>query len=66
MQSAIQPCMERNAKREGKACVPGHVLAHISRILELPDYPEGFDRLYYVRKLDDAFLIEDWRDDHEI
>lgn len=66
MQSAVAACVRRNSQRTGKDRVPEHVIAHISRILELPEYSEGFDRLYYVQIKDGQFTIEDWREENEI
>ena len=45
MQSSISACINRNADRAGKARVPNHVIAHISRLLELPNRSQGFGRL---------------------
>lgn len=66
MQSRIADCVERNAQRSGKACVPEHVIVHISRLLELPAYDEGFDQLYYVQIENETFTMEEWREDNEV
>ena len=66
MQSSISACINRNAGRKGKARVPNHVIAHISRLLELPNRSEGFDRLYYIQATDGSFIVKDWEDADEL
>ena len=48
-QSSISACKERNSQRTGKALLPVSALAATHRILELPDWDEGFDELYAVK-----------------
>lgn len=64
--SSVGECIGRNEQREGKAKVPKCAVAATSRKLELPDYAEGFDRLYYVYIENGDFKIEDWRNENEI
>ena len=61
MESKIKPCMERNAKREGKARVPDVAIVATSRKLEYPSYNEGFDELYFVRNDGVTMTVEKWR-----
>lgn len=61
-QSVIADCMDRNRTRQGKACVPDKAIACTSNRLELPSYQEGFDHLYYVRIVQDEFVVEAWKD----
>ena len=60
-QSSISACKERNSRREGKARVPDAALAAVYCQLELPEWDEGFDELYYVRIEEDRFVIEPWK-----
>jgi len=64
--SSIGECMERNEQREGKDQVPRCAVAATSRKLELPDFSEGFDKLFYVFLEDGIFKIEDWRNKDEV
>lgn len=63
MQSVVKDCIERNNMREGKAKVPSHVIAHLSKIMELPEYAEGFDELYYISNDGNAFERKEWLDE---
>ena len=62
-ESKISDCISRNAKREGKARIPDKAIAFTYNRLELPDYKEGFDELYYVKITDEGFMIEEWKDE---
>lgn len=64
-QSCIGECMERNEKREGKAKVPRCAIAATSKKLELPEYKEGFDRLYYVSIGSGGWQVEDWKEEKD-
>ena len=64
-QSSIADCKKRNSRRSGKAQVPFGALAATSRALELPEWAEGFDELYYVRIDGDGFVAEPWKDEEE-
>jgi len=61
MRSRLQDCMERNEHRTGKEKVPRTAIAATSNKLELPDYSEGFDRLYFVSFEDGKTEIQEWR-----
>ena len=61
MQSRLQDCMERNEHRTGKEKVPRNAIAATSNKLELPDYDEGFDSLYFVSFDGDRTEIQEWR-----
>ena len=63
--SSIGESMERNAQRTGKARVPDVAVASIHAKLELPDYGEGFDELYYVHIGDDGFIVDEWQREGE-
>ncbi len=66
-QSIVSDCLARNALRKGKARIPDAGVLGTATRLELPDYSEGFSKLYYVR-LDSGsdkhlFITEDWQHD---
>lgn len=47
--SEIFPSLKRNKKRPENEQIPERGIKGTSSKLELPDYAEGFDELYYVR-----------------
>lgn len=61
MQSRLQECIDRNEQREGKAYVPRKAIACTSNKLEIPDYAEGFDKLYFVSISEEGYKIDEWR-----
>lgn len=61
--SCISDCVRRNEKREGKAKVPKTAIAATSNKLEMPDYAEGFDKLYFVYMENETMIIEDWKEE---
>jgi predicted kinase len=61
MQSKLQDCIGRNEQREGKARIPRKAIAFTSNKLEIPDYSEGFDKLYFVSICDNGYKIDEWR-----
>ena len=65
LQSRLRECIERNNRREGKEKIPAKAIAMTSNRLELPDYSEGFDELYFVRNDGNVFEISEWREEHE-
>lgn len=64
-QSSVSDCIARNQKREGKARIPDHAVAGTHRKLELPDYREGFDKLFYVRMEGGSFIVDEWNEIEE-
>lgn len=64
--SVIKECINRNEQRIGKAKVPRCAIAATSNQLELPEYKEGFDSLYYVYLEGEEFRIEEWREENEV
>ncbi|MCR5811431.1 MAG: AAA family ATPase [Lachnospiraceae bacterium] len=62
MQSRIADCISRNKNRSEKDRVPDIAIAATSNKLELPEYAEGFDELYFVRFSDNDFVIEKWEE----
>lgn len=64
MQSILRDCLERNAKRQGKARVPDKAILTKSKQMELPSYSEGFDRLWYVSMSDNGeFNEQQWKEE---
>ncbi|PTX94779.1 kinase [Verrucomicrobia bacterium LW23] len=62
MQSRLEECLRYNKERKGDACIPDSAIAMSSRKLQLPLWEEGFDTLYFVRKLEGGgFVTEDWK-----
>ena len=61
MESKLQPCIERNNQRTGKAKIPAAAIAATSNRLQIPSYDEGFDELYFVKNDGEAMIIEEWR-----
>lgn len=61
--SELESCLERNAQRVGKACIPEAGIKGTYKKLELPVHAEGFDELFYVEIIDDQFLIREWNDE---
>ena len=58
--STLEECLERNAKRQGKARIPDIGVRSAYSKLEIPDYEEGFDKLFYVEITDDGFVVKNW------
>lgn len=61
-QSSVSESIDRNGKRNGTAQVPRNAIAHTHRILQLPAYEEGFDKLFYVSLKDGQFIVDTWEE----
>jgi len=61
--SSLNECLDRNALRTGRERIPDVGLKGTYNKLELPQYSEGFDRLYYVTIKDNDFVVEEWKDE---
>ena len=59
-QSIVKDCILRNEGRERQ--VPRHAIPCTQNKLQLPEYAEGFDRLYFVSIADGGFHITEWKD----
>jgi predicted kinase len=60
-ESNVQECLERNARREGRARVPEVGFFATLKQLQRPSYAEGFDALHYVRLVpEDGFEVTEW------
>lgn len=61
-QSVLRDALLRNEGRAGKARIPDAGLHGAAASLELPEFSEGFDTLYYVTMAGDgSFLVSDWK-----
>ncbi len=59
--SGIEPALSRNQNRPPNEVVPDAGIRGTRNRLELPDYQEGFDTLYYATIADDGeFSIAEW------
>ncbi len=65
MQSKLRECIARNDRREGKAKIPAKAIAMTSNKLEMPQYSEGFDELFFVRNDGKTMHISEWRENDE-
>lgn len=62
--SALQPALERNRQRNGKALIPEKGIIGAYRKLELPSLDEGFDQLFYVEIAEEGqFIVQEWSDE---
>ena len=61
--SEIGKALERNSKREGKKRIPEIGIKGTFRKLELPNFSEGFDELFYVKIKNGTFEITKWKDE---
>lgn len=59
-ESKIKDCIERNNNRVLKKEIPVVALKSTSAKLEIPSYKEGFDELYFVKIVDNEFIVEEW------
>lgn len=57
-QSILKDCIARNEMRERQ--VPSHAISCTQNKLQMPEYSEGFDKIYFVRITDNGFEITDW------
>lgn len=62
-QSSLNDCIARNDLREGKAKIPKVGLIDTYNKLELPEYNEGFDRIYFVTLNNGKFFVEEQADE---
>ncbi|MEB3828555.1 ATP-binding protein [Phormidium sp. CCY1219] len=61
-QSKVRDCLQRNQQRTGKAKVPDKAIYITQKKLVLPDYREGFDKLFYVKIAPSGeFAIAPWK-----
>ena len=61
-QSNIEECQQRNQQRD--YVIPAIGILATYKKMQIPSYPEGFDRLYYVKlATNNSFIVEDWQED---
>lgn len=58
--SILKDCISRNEMREKK--VPRMAIPAAQNRLQMPEYAEGFDQLYFAQIEQDDFLITEWRE----
>jgi predicted kinase len=61
--SSIGECLHRNKMRKGKEKIPEIGIKGTYNKLELPEYSEGFDELYYISIGEEGFIIEGWKNE---
>lgn len=61
--SELSQCLERNSTRTGNERIPDIGIKATYKKLELPEYSEGFDRLYYVSLKNNSFDVKEWSDE---
>src|SRR5262249_25591776 len=62
--SALEAALQRNRQRSGKALIPEKGVIDMHRKLRLPDFEEGFDRLWYVEiGEENQFVVKEWQDE---
>jgi predicted kinase len=62
-ESKIKDAKDRNNNRNEIEIVPEVGLLGTYNKLELPNYSEGFDRLFYVKIENNNFRIEEWQNE---
>nr|WP_295618375.1 AAA family ATPase [Chamaesiphon sp. GL140_3_metabinner_50] len=63
-ESRIRDAIERDRLRPVTQQIPEKGIAGTAKRLELPNYLEGFDELYYVKLLPEMkFAVEKWSDE---
>ena len=60
LQSNIDECLKRNARRTGKARIPDAGVRGRAAQLERPGYAEGFDELFHVAIQNGDFVVTPW------
>ena len=63
-QTNLAKAIERNNKRKGKAKIPEKGLLGAFKRLQIPNFDEGFDELFYVSgNEENSFVVENWKDE---
>lgn len=50
LDTPLEVCLARNAKREGRKYVPEEVIKHMYRTIKLPEKEEGIKKVYIVKE----------------
>ncbi|MDC0835525.1 hypothetical protein POG22_21390 [Geitlerinema sp. CS-897] len=53
-------CLHRNNQRSGKAKIPEIGVRSTYNKLEIPEFSEGFDRLFHVKAIAHDFLVREY------
>jgi predicted kinase len=64
--STVEEALLRNEKRKGKQRVPDIAIRATYSKFEYPSLEEGFEKLYFIRLVDNDFVIEKWKSNNEI
>ncbi|MDM8559163.1 AAA family ATPase [Candidatus Parabeggiatoa sp. HSG14] len=61
-QSKIKEAIQRNNTRTGKACIPEKGITAAYAKLQIPNFSEGFDTLFYVsiKNNNNTFTVCEW------
>lgn len=62
LESKLKECIARNNNRLGKEKIPSMAIAATSNKMQIPDYNEGFDELFFVKNDGREMKIEKWRE----
>lgn len=63
-QTNLEKALERNNQRMGKAKIPEKGLFSSFKKLQIPQFDEGFDELFYVSiNEENKFVVENWKDE---
>jgi predicted kinase len=63
-QTNLEKAIERNNRRIGKAKIPEKGILSAFKRLQIPQFDEGFDELFYVSiNEENRFVVEDWKDE---
>jgi len=63
-QAGLKKAIERNDQRQGKAKVPEKAIFGAFKNLQIPQFDEGFDELFYVSiDNENQFVVENWKDE---
>jgi predicted kinase len=62
-QSKVSEALLRNEARKGKEKIPEIGIKGTFKRLELLEYSEGFDELYFVEIIDNQFIIKEWKNE---
>ncbi len=63
-ESKLNDCIERNNNRKGKAKIVERGIRACHSKLQVPNFEEGFDKLFYVKLTENGnFEVENWKDE---
>ncbi len=63
-QTNLEKAIEQNNRRGGKAKIPEKGLLNAFKRLQIPQFDEGFDELFYVSiDSENQFVVENWKDE---